>query len=89
MLFLCLIWALVFSIFTCITLYYSLNISIPTINWQTIRLWSIGLVIGSLIIVYIAAAINEWRTEEHYKLPTYETGTGRLEEDFDKNGSVS
>jgi len=84
-----LIWALVFSVFTFISLCNSLKISIPTINWEIIRLWSIGLAITSLIIVYIAAAINEHRMEEHYKPQIYDTGTGKLEEDFDRSGGAS
>jgi hypothetical protein len=84
-----LIWMVIFGIFTCIILYNSLGISTPKIKWELVRSWSIGLVISSLIIVYFAAAINEWRIETHYKTKTYQTGTGRLEEDFDRNRSVS
>ena len=78
------LWAIVFSIFTVITIYDSMATGTSTINWGTVRLWSLIILVISLIVVYIAAAINEWRTEEHYKPPIYKRGTGGLEEEFDK-----
>jgi len=77
------LWMLVCAIFTCITLFGLTNFSGLTIYWEKIRIWNYVVSVVSLIVVYVAAAINEWRTQLQYKLP-WDSGTGKLENDFDK-----
>jgi hypothetical protein len=81
------IWAIVLGIFTCITIDKTATEGFIR-NWGMVRIFSLVLSAVSLIIVYIAAAINEWRTQQYYKPGIYQTGTGKLEEDFDKSGGV-
>jgi hypothetical protein len=86
--FLLILWgieAIALIIFICITIDNTASEGFIA-EWGIIRISSIVIPVVSLVIVYIAAAIHEWRTQEYFMVQTYKTGTGKLEEDFDQTG---
>ncbi len=77
------VWMVVCVIFTFIILSGRISFLGLTVQWETIRMWSYILLGVSLLVVFIAAAINEYRTQIHYYTLIWEKGTGKLEHDFD------